>query len=42
MLAKQLNLLLEGAIVDAHVSGNKNSALTAKDMAVVFIERSLD
>jgi AcrR family transcriptional regulator len=41
-LAKQLNLLLEGAIVDAHVSGNKNSALTAKDMAVVFIERSLD
>jgi hypothetical protein len=41
LLAKQLNLLLEGAIVDAHVSGNKDSALMAKEMATVFIERAL-
>lgn len=40
LLASQLNLLLEGAIVDAHVSGNKNSALMAKEMARVFVERS--
>jgi len=40
-LAKQLNLLLEGAIVDAHVSGNKDSALMAKAMADVFVEKAL-
>ncbi|MEH6911648.1 MAG: TetR/AcrR family transcriptional regulator [Oceanicoccus sp.] len=40
-LASQLNLLLEGAIVDAHVSGNKDSALMAKEMAAVFVERAL-
>jgi AcrR family transcriptional regulator len=41
-LARQLNLLLEGAIVDAHVSGNKDSALMARGMAAVFIERSTE
>ncbi len=41
LLAKQLSLLLEGAIVDAHVSGNKESALMAKSMAAVFVERAL-
>ena len=41
-LAKQLNLLLEGAIVDAHVSGNKDSALMAKAMAEVFVEKALN
>ena len=39
-LASKLNLLLDGAIVDAHVSGNKNSALIAKEMAEVFVERA--
>jgi AcrR family transcriptional regulator len=41
LLAKQLSLLLEGAIVDAHVSGNKESALMAKSMAAVFVEKAL-
>jgi AcrR family transcriptional regulator len=41
LLAKKLNLLLEGAIVDAHVSGNRNAALMAKDMASVFVESAL-
>lgn len=41
-LALQLNLLIEGAIVEAHVSGNKKSALRAKQMAEVFINLSLD
>jgi AcrR family transcriptional regulator len=40
-LAQQLNLLLEGAIVDAHVSGNKQAAIIAKSMASVFVERAL-
>jgi hypothetical protein len=41
LLAKQLSLLLEGVIVDAHISGNKESALMAKSMAVVFVETAL-
>ncbi len=41
LLAKRLNLLLEGAIVDAHVSGDRDSALTAKAMAAVFVERAI-
>ncbi|MFT6286846.1 MAG: AcrR family transcriptional regulator [Halieaceae bacterium] len=41
-LSKQLNLLLEGAIVDAHVSGNIEAATIAKAMASVFIEKALD
>lgn len=36
-LALQLNLLLEGAIVDAHVSGYTDSAKLAKTMAEVFV-----
>lgn len=40
-LAAQLNLLLEGAIVEAHVSGNKHAAGFAKSMAAVFVERAL-
>jgi hypothetical protein len=40
-LSKQLNLLLEGAIVDAHISGNSEAALMAKAMASVFIEKAL-
>lgn len=39
-LASQLNLLLEGAIVDAHVSGNKNAAKLAKSMAEVFVAQA--
>ena len=41
VLSKQLNLLLEGAIVDAHVSGNSEAAIVAKTMASVFIEKAL-
>jgi hypothetical protein len=32
---------LESAIVDAHVIGKKDSALMAKEMAAVFVERAL-
>lgn len=39
-LAKKLNLLLDGAIVDAHVSGNKDSACMAKEMAAIFVEQA--
>lgn len=41
-LASQLNLLLEGAIVEAYVSGNTQAAKLAKSMAMVFINRALD
>jgi AcrR family transcriptional regulator len=41
-LSKQLNLLIEGAIVEAHVCGNKNSAERAKTMAAVFINLALE
>ena len=37
-LAEQLNLLMEGAIVEAHVSGKKDAALKAKNMARVFLQ----
>ncbi len=37
-LSFRLNLLLEGAIVEAHVSGNADSASLAKEMAQVFVE----
>lgn len=40
-LALQLNLLLEGAIVDAHVSGLSESARLAKSMAEVFVDQAL-
>lgn len=40
-LANKLNILLEGAIVEAHVSGNKNAALLAKEMAKVFINQEI-
>ena len=39
-LAMQLNLLLEGAIVEAHVSGNKQAAKLAGSMAPVFVEQA--
>ena len=40
-LAAQLNLLLDGAIVEAHVSANKHAASLAKLMAAVCVERAL-
>ncbi|SFD04793.1 TetR family transcriptional regulator [Pseudoalteromonas denitrificans] len=40
-LSAQLNILMEGAIVEAHVSGDKNSAIKAKKMAEVFINLAL-
>ena len=39
-LAGQLNLLLEGAIVEAHVSGNTEAAKLAKSMAAVFVDQA--
>ena len=39
-LAAQLNLLLEGAIVEAHVSGNTQAAKLARSMAAVFVDRA--
>ena len=39
-LAAQLNLLLEGAIVEAHVSGNKDSAQLAKSIARSIIDNA--
>ena len=41
-LSTQLNLLVEGAIVEAHVSGNKEAAKLAKSMAQVFVEQAFD
>ena len=41
-LAKQINLLIEGAIVDAHVCGNRRAAERAKRMAEVFINLALE
>ena len=41
-LAAQLHLLLEGAIVEAHVSGNKDAASLAKAMAAVIVAQVLD
>lgn len=36
-LAKQLNLLIEGAIVTAHVEGDKSAAVRAKEIAKMLI-----
>lgn len=41
-LADTLDLLLEGAIVIAHVSGNKDAAKIARRAATVLIKRALD
>ncbi len=41
-LSEQLNLLVEGAIVNAHVCDNKEITKTAKKMAEVFIDQALD
>ena len=38
-LSQQLNLLIEGAIVDAHVSGNKNAADQAKKIASILLNQ---
>jgi AcrR family transcriptional regulator len=40
-LAEQLFLLMSGATVKAHVSGDKSAAIKAKKMAKIFIEQSL-
>jgi AcrR family transcriptional regulator len=40
-LAEQLFLLMVGATVKAHVSGDKSAALKAKKMAKVFIEQGI-
>lgn len=40
ILTEKINLLLEGAIVEAHVSGNKDSVLLAKDIARELVEKS--
>ena len=41
-LAAQLNLLLEGAIVEAHVSDNRDAASLARAMAAVFVAQACD
>jgi len=40
-LANQLNMIIEGAIVNAHVEGNKDAAKRAKKMGAVFISLAL-
>ena len=40
-LAAQLNLLLEGSIVEAHVSGNLDAAKLAKSMAREIVDRAI-
>ena len=40
-LSSQLNLLIEGSIVLAHVTGNKKAAHEAKEMGEVFINIAL-
>lgn len=40
-LSEQLNLLIEGATVQAHVCGDKKAALVAKKMGKVFIAANL-
>ena len=39
-LSQQLNLLIEGAIVDAHVSGNKEAADQAKNIAFILVNQN--
>ena len=40
-LSNQLNLIIEGAIVNAHVEGNKDAAKRAKVMGEVFINMAM-
>ena len=40
-LSWQLNVLLEGATVKAHVEGDTSAGMSAKEMARVFIEQQL-
>ncbi len=40
-LSTQLNLLIEGAIVQAHTCNDKTAAMRAKKMGKVFIEQAL-
>ncbi|MFT5117611.1 MAG: AcrR family transcriptional regulator [Kiritimatiellia bacterium] len=40
-LAKKFTLLIEGAIVEAHVCGDKEAAVRAKQMANIFLELAL-
>jgi len=40
-LSQQLNILIEGAIVDAHVSGNKAAAIQAKKIASILINKNV-
>jgi AcrR family transcriptional regulator len=40
-LSEELNLLIEGATVQAHVCGDKKAAMKAKKMAQLFIEKAL-
>ena len=41
LLSQQLNILLEGAIVEAYVSTNKNAAITAKSVAKVMVKQAI-
>ena len=41
-LADILNLLIEGAIVSAHVSGQRDAAKLARRAATLLIRRALD
>jgi AcrR family transcriptional regulator len=41
LLSQQLNLLLEGAIVEAHVSNNKQGAQLAKTIATTLVNNAL-
>jgi AcrR family transcriptional regulator len=41
-LSCKINLLLEGAIVEAYVSGNSEAASLAKSMGCVFIDMAFD
>tara|TARA_R110002073_G_scaffold222152_1_gene382352 strand:- start:309 stop:881 length:573 start_codon:yes stop_codon:yes gene_type:complete len=41
-LSHEINMLMEGAIVYAHVIGDKQAAARAKEMAGLFIERQFD
>ncbi len=40
-LSQELNLLIEGATVQAHVCGDKKAGIKAKEMAQLFIDRAL-
>lgn len=42
LLAQQLNLLLEGAIVEAHVSSNKQGAKLAKSIAITLVSNAMN